>query len=108
MCWLAVCCCSSHWRLVTSLHVRLSGSIPYLPYGTSEIVTRTIAYLGVPTSLGSYGPGQEKAPQAFRKVGFPDMLRKEGLTVVEFVDILYNRWFPDIKLNSAQHCYEIV
>jgi arginase family enzyme len=26
----------------------------------------TIAYVGVPTSLGSYGPGQEKAPQAFR------------------------------------------
>src|ERR1700731_1622055 len=41
---------------------------------------RTIAYVGVPTSLGSYGPGQEKAPQAFRDAGFPQMLREEGLT----------------------------
>ena len=108
MCWLAVCCCSSHWRLVTSLHVRLSGSIPYLPYGTSEIVTRTIAYLGVPTSLGSYGPGQEKAPQAFRKVGFPDMLRKEGLTVVDIGDLRVRRWLPDKKNLRAQHWEEVV
>jgi len=42
---------------------------------------RTIAYVGVPTSLGSYGPGQEKAPQAFRDAGFPEMLRKDGAVV---------------------------
>lgn len=64
---------------------------------------RTIAYVGVPTSLGSYGPGQEKAPQAFRDVGFPEMLRKEGLTVVDYGDLPVRRWRPDKKNPLAQH-----
>jgi arginase len=63
---------------------------------------RTIAYVGVPTSLGSYGPGQEKAPQAFRDAGFPQMLRKEGLTVVDYGDLSVRRWRPDRKNPLAQ------
>lgn len=63
----------------------------------------TIAYAGVPTSLGSYGPGQEKAPRAFRNEGFPDMLRKEGLTVVDYGDLPVRRWRPDKKNLFAQH-----
>ncbi|MGO8734330.1 MAG: arginase family protein [Candidatus Sulfotelmatobacter sp.] len=66
-------------------------------------MARTIAYLGVPTSLGSYGPGQEKAPQAFRDAGFPQMLRKEGLTVVDYGDLPVRRWRPDRKDTLAQH-----
>ncbi|MGA8622139.1 MAG: arginase family protein [Candidatus Sulfotelmatobacter sp.] len=64
---------------------------------------RTIAYVGVPTSLGSYSPGQEKAPQAFRDAGFPEMLRKEGLTVVDHGDLSVRRWRPDRKNPRAQH-----
>jgi arginase len=64
---------------------------------------RTIAYVGVPTSLGSYGPGQEKAPQAFRNAGFPEMLRKEGLTVRDYGDLTVRRWSPDKKNPLAQH-----
>jgi arginase len=64
---------------------------------------RTIAYVGVPTSLGSYGPGQEKAPQAFRDAGFPEMLRTEGLTVVDYGDLPVRRWRPDKKNPLAQH-----
>ncbi len=64
---------------------------------------RTIAYIGVPTSLGSYSPGQEKAPQAFRDAGFPEMLRKEGLTVVDYGDLPVRRWRPDRKNPLAQH-----
>jgi arginase len=66
-------------------------------------MNRTIAYVGVPTSLGSYSPGQEKAPQAFRDAGFPDMLRKEGLTVVDYGDLPVRRWRPDRKNSLAQH-----
>ena len=70
---------------------------------------RTIAYVGVPTSLGSYSPGQEKAPQAFRDAGFPKMLRQEGLTVVDYGDLSVRRWRPDRKspLGAAlgdSHC----
>jgi arginase len=64
---------------------------------------RTIAYIGVPTSLGSYSPGQEKAPQAFRDAGFPEMLRKEGLTVVDYGDLSVRRWRPDRRNPLAQH-----
>ena len=67
-----------------------------------------IAYAGVPTSLGSYGPGQEKAPQAFRDAGFPEMLRKEGLTVVDYGDLPLRRWRPDRKNLFAQHWEEVV
>jgi arginase len=67
-----------------------------------------IAYAGVPTSLGSYGPGQEKAPQAFRDAGFPAMLRKEGLTVVDYGDLPVRRWRPDRNNLFAQHWETVV
>src|SRR5579864_1095519 len=68
----------------------------------------TIAYAGVPTSLGSYCPGQEKAPKAFRDAGFPEMLRKEGLTVVDYGDLPVRRWHPDKKNPLAQHWEAVV
>jgi arginase len=69
---------------------------------------RTIAYVGVPTSLGSYGPGQEKAPQAFRDAGFPEMLRQEGLAVVDYGDLPVRRWRPDKTNLLAQHWKAVV
>jgi arginase len=69
---------------------------------------RTIAYVGVPSSLGSYGPGQEKAPQAFRDAGFPEMLRQEGLTVVDYGDLSVRRWRPDRKNPLAQHWEAVI
>ena len=72
------------------------------------IVGRTIAYVGVPTSLGSYSPGQEKAPQAFRDAGFPEMLRKEGPAVVDYGDLPVRRWRPDRTNLLAQHWEAVV
>lgn len=71
-------------------------------------MARTIAYVGVPTSLGSYGPGQEKAPQAFRDAGFPEMLREKGLTVVDYGDLSVRRWQPDKKNPLAQHWEAVI
>jgi len=62
-----------------------------------------IADLGVPSSLGSYYSGQEKAPQAFRRAGFLEMLRKQGLTVVDHGDLPLRRWHPDRTNRCAQH-----
>ena len=39
---------------------------------------RTIAYVGVPTSPGSYSPGQEKALQAFRDGAFRKCFERKG------------------------------
>src|ERR1700686_2977568 len=72
------------------------------------IMGQTIAYVGVPTSLGSYAPGQEKAPQAFRDAGFPEMLRKKGLTVVDYGDLSVRRWRPDRKDPLAQHWVAVI
>jgi len=72
------------------------------------MIGQRIAYAGVPTSLGSYGPGQEKAPQAFRAAGFPAMLRKEGLTVVDYGDLPVRRWRPDRTNLLAQHWEAVV
>jgi len=72
------------------------------------IMRQTIAYAGVPTSLGSYGPGQEKAPQAFRNAGFPEMLREERLAVVDYGDLPVLRWRPDKENLRAQHWEAVV
>ena len=71
-------------------------------------MNQTIVYAGVPSSLGSYGPGQEKAPQAFREAGFPEMLREEGLTVVDGGDLPVRRWRPDKANPLAQHWKAVV
>ncbi len=69
---------------------------------------QTIAYAGIPTSLGSYSPGQEKAPQAFRSAGLPEMLREEGLKVADYGDLPVRRWRPDPRNLRAQHWEEVV
>ena len=69
---------------------------------------QTIAYVGVPTSLGSYSPGQEKAPQAFRNAAFPELLQKQGLTLVDYGDLPVRRWRPDPKDLRAQHWQAVV
>src|ERR1700687_3588186 len=73
-----------------------------------DTMGRTIAYVGVPTSLGSYSPGQEKAPQAFRDAGFPEMLRQEGLAGGGCGDVPVRRWRPDKSNLLAQHWKAVV
>jgi arginase len=73
-----------------------------------DVMGQTIAYAGIPTSLGSYSPGQEKAPQAFRNAAFPEMLRKNGLKVVDYGDLPARRWRPDKTNLLAQHWEAVV
>jgi arginase len=69
---------------------------------------RLIAYAGVPTSHGSYAPGQEKAPKEFRQVGFPEMLLDRGLGVVDYGDLSERRWYPDHLHPFAQHWQSVI
>jgi arginase len=41
-------------------------------------------------------------------MGFPEMLRKEGLTVVDYGDLPVRRWYPDSKHLFAQHWEAVV
>jgi arginase len=47
----------------------------------------TFALIGVPTSAGTHGPGQEKAPQALRRAGLLEGLRAAGLQVEDDGDL---------------------
>lgn len=42
-----------------------------------------LSVIGAPTSAGAFGPGQERAPAAFRTHGLLDALQARGLDVVD-------------------------
>jgi arginase len=51
--------------------------------------------IGVPSSAGAHGPGQEKAPSALRKAGLPGALREAGLELEDLGDLPVARFSPD-------------
>src|SRR5260370_30325142 len=51
--------------------------------------------IGVPSSAGAHGPGQEKAPSALRKAGLLGALREAGLDLEELGDLPVVRFGPD-------------
>src|SRR3954453_6852361 len=53
---------------------------------------RSFVLLGVPTSAAAHGPGQEKAPAAFRAAGISESLNAAGLTWHDLGDLSVNQW----------------
>jgi arginase len=51
--------------------------------------------IGVPSSAGAHGPGQEKAPAALRQAGLIGALRETGLEVEDLGDLPVVRFSPD-------------
>ena len=51
--------------------------------------------IGVPSSAGAHGPGQEKAPSALRTAGLLGALREAGLDVEDLGDLPLARFAPD-------------
>lgn len=51
--------------------------------------------IGVPSSAGAHGPGQEKAPAALRQAGLMGALRETGLEVEDLGDLPVVRFSPD-------------
>jgi arginase len=51
--------------------------------------------IGVPSSAGAHGPGQEKAPSALRKAGLLGALREAGLELEDLGDLPVARFTPD-------------
>jgi arginase family enzyme len=47
----------------------------------------SIAVVGVPTSAGAHAPGQERAPEAFRRAGVIDALSARGFGVDDRGDL---------------------
>jgi arginase len=64
---------------------------------------RTLGLVGVPSSMGAFAPGQEKAPSALRNAGLLPKLGRAGVAIVDHGDLPIRRWFPDRAHRIAQH-----
>jgi arginase len=58
---------------------------------------------GVPSSMGAFAPGQERAPAALRGAGLLERLKAEDFDVRDRGDSPVRRWFPDRQHPRAQH-----
>jgi arginase len=66
-------------------------------------VTRPLGLIGVPSSAGSYAPGQEQAPRALRDAGLVPQLEAAGFALVDHGDAPVWRWAPDRDAPRAQN-----
>ena len=58
--------------------------------------------IGVPTSAGAHGPGQEKAPAALREAGLVEALRAVGLDLEVGGDLPVTLFQPDAEHRKQQ------
>ena len=63
--------------------------------------------IGVPSSAGAHGPGQEKAPAALRQAGLLGALREAGLTVDDLGDLPLVRFEPDARNRKQQSVAQV-
>lgn len=56
---------------------------------------RPLSVVGAPSSAGAYAPGQERAPEAFRRHGLVPALQRAGLEVADRGNTAGFRWRPD-------------
>lgn len=66
-------------------------------------MSKVLELIGVPSSMGAFAPGQEKAPRALRAAGLVERLVTAGLSVMDAGDAEVRRWFPDRSHPRAQH-----
>ena len=64
--------------------------------------------IGVPSSAGAHGPGQEKAPSALRTAGLLGALREAGLDVEDLGDLPAARFAPDRAERKRQSQSQVV
>ena len=57
--------------------------------------TESLSVIGAPSSAGAYGPGQERAPEVFRRHGLITSLKARGIDVVDRGDGAVAHWRAD-------------
>jgi len=67
-----------------------------------------LGLIGVPSSAGAHGPGQEKAPAALRQAGLLGALREAGLTVEDLGDLPVTRFKPDPANRKRQSRPQVI
>ncbi|TMF12866.1 MAG: arginase family protein [Chloroflexi bacterium] len=70
--------------------------------------TMKFGLIGVPSSAGAHGPGQEKAPFALRQAGLLGALREAGLEVEDLGDLPVVRFAPDRVERRRQSQSQVV
>jgi arginase len=68
----------------------------------------SIVMVGVPTSAGAFGVGQERAPAALRELGLVSSLRAAGVDIVDGGDVPGKRMHPDPAHPRSQSLDEVV
>lgn len=68
----------------------------------------TLGLIGVPSSAGAHGPGQEKAPSALRQAGLVGALREAGLDIEDLGDLPVVRFEPDREHRRQQNLERVV
>lgn len=71
-------------------------------------MNRELDVIGVPSSMGAFAPGQERAPTALREAGLLDAIRGAGVVVRDLGDAPVRRWRPDRSRPDAQNVGEVV
>jgi arginase len=67
-----------------------------------------LGLIGVPSSAGAHGPGQEKAPSALREAGLLGALREAGLEVEDLGDLPVTRFQPDPANRKRQSRSQVI
>jgi arginase len=67
-----------------------------------------IGLIGVPSSAGAHGPGQEKAPAALREAGLLGALRETGLEVEDLGDLPLARFTSDPANRKRQSLSRVI
>jgi arginase len=67
-----------------------------------------LGLIGVPSSAGAHGPGQEKAPAALREAGLLGALREAGLEVEDLGDLPVTRFQPDQANRKRQSRLRVI
>src|SRR5438309_11388192 len=70
--------------------------------------TMKFGLIGVPSSAGAHGPGQEKAPSALRQAGLLGALREAGLELEDLGDLPVARFSPDSADRKRQSQSQVV
>ena len=67
-----------------------------------------IGLIGVPSSAGAHGVGQEKAPQALRRAGLVTDMERSGIEVIDFGDLPLALYQPRSANRKQQNLLRVV
>ncbi len=67
-----------------------------------------LGLIGVPSSAGAHGPGQEKAPSALRNAGLLGALREAGVEIEDLGDLPVARFQPDPANRKRQNRSQVI